>query len=301
VRNPFCVCVPSHAHLRYPLAQGDDPSTAALSRGLPALQRHSGSRRPFSRPTRNRQDLARARPRRQLPRQRQRHLYVPRILPDPHLNLPRRSSCARARTASPSRSARRSASYACSSRRRARASRASFSLTRSTASHPCPPFSPPPKDAPPLNLPFLRYIFRQYVLTFPFMAAAPKDFYSEKLQPFIASVLSRNLAPTSILDDSSEGSEQAARIKVPSKIERNLSLFLGAATKLVEPEDVVRLSQVDLDRLEALAKKQQARAAKVKDIFQVNIVSVRTVPDKGRMRSRVHKVRISLLFLPLLQ
>ncbi|KAJ6613417.1 hypothetical protein B0H10DRAFT_2165289 [Mycena sp. CBHHK59/15] len=137
-----------------------------------------------------------------------------------------------------------------------------------------PPFSPPPKNAPPMDLPFLRYMFRQFVLTFPFMAAAPKDFYSDKLQPFMASVLSRNISPTSVFDDGSEGSEQALRLRLLAKAERNLSLFLGAATKLVEPEEVVRLTQ----NLEA-----------IKDIFEVNIVSVRTVVDKGRVRSRVHE------------
>lgn len=155
-----------------------------------------------------------------------------------------------------------------------------------------PPFSPPPKDAQPLDLPFLRYVFRQFVLTFPFMAAAPKDFYSEKLQPFMASVLSRNLSPTSVLEEGDEGSEQATRLKLLMKLERNLSLFVGSATKLVEREEVVRLSQSDLDRLEMLAQQRQARLNKVKDIFEVNIVSVRAVTDKGRMRSRVHEVSI---------
>jgi|ERR1700722_2234005 len=152
------------------------------------------------------------------------------------------------------------------------------------------PFTPPPKDAPPLDLPFLRYIFRQYVLTFPFMAAAPKGFYSDKLQPFLASVLSRNLSSVSILDDSQDRSEQDARLKIVAKFERNLSLFLGSAIKLVEKEEVVRLSSSDLDRLELLAKKRQAKLAKVKDTFEVNIITVRTVIDKGRMRSRVHEV-----------
>jgi hypothetical protein len=129
------------------------------------------------------------------------------------------------------------------------------------------------------------------------MAAAPKDFYSEKLQPFIASALSRNLSPTSVLDDSSDGSDQAARVKILSKIERSLSVFLGAATKLVEQEEVVRLSQLDLARLETLAKKRQAKRAKVKDFFEVNIIGVRTVIDKGRMRSRIHEVRVSFFLL----
>lgn len=162
----------------------------------------------------------------------------------------------------------------------------------STLSYLGPPFTPPPKNAPPLDVPFLRYIFRQFVLTFPFMATAPKDFYSEKLQPFVASVLARNLSPTSVLDDVEEGSEQATRLKLLAKIQRNLSLFVGGGTKLVEPEEVVRLKQSDLDRLETLANKRLARQMKTKDVFEINIISVRTVTDKGRMRSRVHEVRV---------
>jgi ribosomal protein L23 len=124
------------------------------------------------------------------------------------------------------------------------------------------------------------------------MAAAPKDFYSDKLQPFMASVLARNISPTSVFDDGSEGSEQALRLRLLAKAERNLSLFVGSATKLAEKEEVVRLTQVDLDRLESAARKRQAKNLEaVKDIFEVNIVSVRTVVDKGRVRSRVHEVR----------
>lgn len=165
----------------------------------------------------------------------------------------------------------------------------------STLSYLGPPFALPPKDAKPsIDLPFLRYIFRQFVLTFPFMAAAPKDFYSDKLQPFVASALARNLSPTSVLDDDDVGdgkSEQATRMKLMAKLERNLSLFIGAATKLIEKEEVVRLNQLDLDRLEALSKKRLARGSKTKDIFEVNIVGVKTVLDKGRMRTRAHDVR----------
>ncbi|KAL0950036.1 hypothetical protein HGRIS_010044 [Hohenbuehelia grisea] len=151
------------------------------------------------------------------------------------------------------------------------------------------PFSPPPKDAPPLDLPFLKYIFRQFVLTFPFMAAAPKDFYSEKLQPFMGAMLSRNFSPNSVLDEGPEATEHATRMKLLGKLERNLSMFLGGATKLVEREEVVRLNQSDLDRLERISKKRQARLAKHREIFEVNIVSVRTVIDKGRVRSRAHE------------
>ncbi|KIK68133.1 hypothetical protein GYMLUDRAFT_36970 [Collybiopsis luxurians FD-317 M1] len=159
----------------------------------------------------------------------------------------------------------------------------------STFSYLGPPFAPPPKDAPPIDLPFLRFMFRQFILTFPFMAAAPNNFYSDKLQPFMGALFSRNLTATSVFDGSDEGDHSTARLNILARIERNLALFLGAATKLVEPEEVVRLNQSDLDHLEALAKKREARTLKQKGIFEVNIVSVRTVVDKGRMRSRAHE------------
>jgi hypothetical protein len=128
------------------------------------------------------------------------------------------------------------------------------------------------------------------VLTFPFLSAAPKDFFPEKLQPFIASLLSRNLSPTNALDDSPADDEEATRLKLLGKAEKHLSLLLGSATKLVEKEDVVRLTQADLDRLAMLARKRQARQQNIKIVFDVNIISVRTVTDKGRVRSKVHEV-----------
>ncbi|KAF6762614.1 hypothetical protein DFP72DRAFT_802386 [Ephemerocybe angulata] len=150
-----------------------------------------------------------------------------------------------------------------------------------------PPFSLPPKDVDPLDLPFLKFVFRQFVLTFPFMEAAPKGFYSEKVQPFVDAMVSRNLASTSLL---SEGqTEDAARKKILAKIERNLAMFVGSATKIVEREDIVRLTQSDLDRLERMAERRQRRLAKNKDSFEVNIVGVRSVVEKGRVRSRAHE------------
>jgi hypothetical protein len=53
----------------------------------------------------------------------------------------------------------------------------------------------------------------------------------------------------------------------------------------------VRLSQADLDKLEAIARKRHAKLMKTKDIFEVNVVCVRTVVDRGRVRSKVHEVR----------
>ncbi|PFH52746.1 hypothetical protein AMATHDRAFT_73878 [Amanita thiersii Skay4041] len=159
------------------------------------------------------------------------------------------------------------------------------------------PFTPPPKNAPFLDLPFLRYIFRQFVMSFPFLAAAPKDFYSAKLQPFIASVLARGIAMedgvSELLVDHTENKksqdnhhQHPSHHKLLAKLERHLALFLGATTRLIETEQVVRLSQTDLDRLDNIATKRSKRN---KDVVQVNVVCVRTVIDKGRVRSRAHQ------------
>lgn len=157
----------------------------------------------------------------------------------------------------------------------------------STLAYLGPPFSPPQNSAQKLDLPFLRYMFRHFVLTFPFMAAAPKDFYSDKLQPFVASVFARNLSPTILMEDADEDETvEATRLKILAKVEHNLTMLFNSSIKLVEPEQVVRLSQSDLDRLERLMKN---RRKKQRDVFDVNIVCIRAVTDKGRVRSRVHE------------
>lgn len=154
-----------------------------------------------------------------------------------------------------------------------------------------PPFTPPPKDGPRLDLPFLKYIFRHYVLSFPFLAAAPKNFFPDKLQPFMASMLSRNLSSDSVLDTNPDSSEEAARYRLQLKLQRNFSMLITTGTKLVEEEEVVRLTQKDLHRLEVLARKRAAREVKIRDTFDINVSCVRTVVERGRVRSRVHEVR----------
>lgn len=155
------------------------------------------------------------------------------------------------------------------------------------------PFTPPPKGAPRMEMPFLRFLFRQFVLSFPFVASAPKDFFPQKLQPFIGSLLARNLSTTEDvlgMEDPSIDPEIASREKLLAKAEKYFGLLVGSATKLVEPEEVVRLSQKDLDRLEALAKKRAARGKRARDAFDVNIVTVRTVLEKSRIkRTRAHE------------
>jgi hypothetical protein len=135
-------------------------------------------------------------------------------------------------------------------------------------------------------------MFRQFVLTFPFVASAPKDFFPSKFQPFVTSLLARNLSTTDDIlgmDDPDCDPELRSRQKIMAKAEKYFSLIIGAAVKVVEPEEVVRLSQRDLNRLEMLARKRAARMHKEKALFEVNIVSVRTVVEKSRIRSRVHE------------
>lgn len=162
----------------------------------------------------------------------------------------------------------------------------------STFSYLGPPFSPLPKDAPRLDLPLTRYFFRKFVVTFPFLASAPRDFFPEKVQPFLGSLLSRNLTPTNLIDDDDQESEDAARLKALTKLERNAAMLITSATKLAEAEETVRLSQADLERIERIAKKRVTKERKLNDSFDVNIVSVRSITEKGRVRSRVHEVRL---------
>lgn len=160
-----------------------------------------------------------------------------------------------------------------------------------------PPFTPPPKDATMMDFPFMRFMFRQFVLTFPFLASAPKDFFSHKVQPFISSVLSRNLSTSSPFEEEAEETEKATREKILTKIEKHFSVLLGSAAKLVEDEEVVRLTQKDLQQLETLARRRRARMLKYRDSFDVNIIGVRSITDKGRVRSKAHEVCHLFVFL----
>jgi hypothetical protein len=160
-----------------------------------------------------------------------------------------------------------------------------------------PPFAPPPRGAPVLALPLLRYAFRECVLTFPFLAAAPAAFWPDKLQPFLASVFARGIsadgagADVLAVDAGVDGADvdEATRQKLRHKLERALALFMGGAIRLAEPEETVRLHQADLDRLEALARRRQRKQRG--GTFEVNVVCVRTVVEKGRIRKKAHEVR----------
>jgi hypothetical protein len=154
------------------------------------------------------------------------------------------------------------------------------------------PFTPLPKGAPPRDLPLLRFMFRQFGLTFPFLAAAPPTFFPQKVQPFFDSLMARNFSAEAIMSEGQD-SEEATRAKLMARFEKNMSFLLISAIKLVDPEDVVRLTQADLERLERISARRRKRLEGQKDTFEVNIVCVRTVSRKGslKIRTRTHEVR----------
>lgn len=160
------------------------------------------------------------------------------------------------------------------------------------------PFTPLPRSALERggvqDVPFLRFVFRQFVLTFPFLATAPKDFFPSKLQPFVDSLLSRNLSSELTLfpeESRDADAEHKGTAKALAKVEKHMALLLGSAIKLAESEEVVRLTQRDLDRLEAGVRKRERRHVRSKaDRFSVNVVCVRSISEKGRVRKRHHDV-----------
>lgn len=163
----------------------------------------------------------------------------------------------------------------------------------STLSYLGAPFTPLPRDVPRQDLPFLRFMFRQFALTFPFLAAAPKDFFPSKFQPFIASVVSRNLSSATNLLEGDDAQANDGQ-QILNKAEKHLALLLGAAMKLIENEEVVRLSQADLARIERSAERRRRKAAAAggaarAEVFDVNVVAVRAITDKGRVRSKIHE------------
>lgn len=154
------------------------------------------------------------------------------------------------------------------------------------------PFTQPPEDVAEVHdLLFFRFIFRQFVLTFPFLSAAPKNFFPLKVQPFFDSLIHRNLTGgyNATLNSTEEDVEELGRQKFLHKLEKQLTLVLGNSIKLAEKEDVVRLNQHDLDRLAAIAKRRKERLGKgQKEVFEINVVGVRSVTEKKRLRNRAH-------------
>lgn len=169
------------------------------------------------------------------------------------------------------------------------------------------------------DLPFMRFLFHQFLLPFPFLASAPPTFWSAKVQPFLSSFLTT----TGVIQRSSltreekimaeslmskeEKKEVAERAKMWNKVEKHGALMVGIGIKVVGGEEIVRIGQSELRRIEEdretrrrewMAKRGIAAAVpgapppppSAGMVFEVNVVGVRVVSEKGRVRSKSHEV-----------
>lgn len=165
------------------------------------------------------------------------------------------------------------------------------------------------------DLPFMRFLFHQFVLPFPFLATAPPTFWSQKVQPFLSSFLQTTgyTRQSSLSEDErlmaeslmtkEEKKELEERKKMWAKVEKHMGLMVGVGVKVVGGEEVVRIGQGELKRLEMAQeerrKKWQERhvnpdgSAYIPMVFEVNVVGVRVVTEKGRVRHKSHEVSIS--------
>jgi len=169
------------------------------------------------------------------------------------------------------------------------------------------------------DLPFMRFLFHQFLLPFPFLASAPPTFWSAKVQPFLSSFLTT----TGVIQRSSltreekimaeslmskeEKKEVAERAKMWNKVEKHGALMVGIGIKVVGGEEIVRIGQSELRRIEEdretrrrewMAKRGMAAPVpgapppppSAGMVFEVNVVGVRVVSEKGRVRSKSHEV-----------
>jgi hypothetical protein len=79
-----------------------------------------------------------------------------------------------------------------------------------------------------------------------------------------------------------------------------LTLLLGSAIKIEGGEEVVRIGQEDLRKLEEDAKRRIGARAKIAVFekgFSIDVIGVRGVTEKSRVgRSKSHEVRPGPLF-----
>lgn len=174
------------------------------------------------------------------------------------------------------------------------------------------------------DLPFMRFLFHQFLLPFPFLSTAPPSFWSAKVQPFLSSFLTT----TGVVQRSSltreekvmaeslmskeEKKEVVERAKLWNKVEKHGALMIGVGIKVVGGEEVVRIGQSELRRIEGEreARRQEWLAKRGLSqgptgppgsglppppstgmVFEVNVVGVRAIAEKGRVRSKSHEVR----------
>lgn len=78
-----------------------------------------------------------------------------------------------------------------------------------------------------------------------------------------------------------------------------MTVLLGSAIKVEGGEEVVRIGQDDLHVLEEEAKRRVKLTGGVESVetpeFEINVIGVRAIAEKGRVRSKSHEVRLSFL------
>ncbi|KAK8865647.1 hypothetical protein IAR55_000792 [Kwoniella newhampshirensis] len=168
------------------------------------------------------------------------------------------------------------------------------------------------------DLPFMRFMFHQFLLPFPFLASAPTTFWSAKVQPFLSSFLTTTgIAAHATMTDQErevqeslmtkeEKKEVQERKKLWAKVEKHLALMFGVGIKLTSGEEVVRIGQSELRRLEEMQQERRRKwmerhggpprpdgqggpGAELPVAFEVNVVGVRMVVEKGRVRNKSHE------------
>lgn len=156
-------------------------------------------------------------------------------------------------------------------------------------------------DGEELDLPFLRFFLHHFVMTFPFLSQVDsKTFYSRKLQPFIESFMARNISMNEEREEAT--GTQTKRHKLAGKAEKHIGLLISSAVKLSDNngrEEVVRIVDVKSAPQPGTASpppvppKDSGSGALTpgsskgippqQDVFQVNVVGVRTASTKGRL------------------
>ncbi|ODO07387.1 PX domain-containing protein [Cryptococcus wingfieldii CBS 7118] len=161
------------------------------------------------------------------------------------------------------------------------------------------------------DLPFLRFMFHQFLLPFPFLASAPLTFWSAKVQPFLSSFLTttgisqqaaqseEDRQVSESLMSKEELKEAQERKKLWIKVEKQLAMMFGLGIKVQGGEEVVRIGQAELRRLEALQEERKQKwmakhgghlPGELQNTdFEVNVIGVRVVVEKGRVRNRSHE------------
>jgi hypothetical protein len=198
------------------------------------------------------------------------------------------------------------------------------------------------------DLPFMRFLFHQFLLPFPFLATASPTFWSQKVQPFLSSFLQTTgyTRQSSLSEEEQrmaeslmtkeEKAEVEERKKMWAKVEKHMGLMVGVGVKVMGGEEVVRIGQSELRRLEMMQEERRRKwmerhAGEMQMVggpgqsegqggasgsggvavtagsgsapepisFEVNVIGVRLVQEKHRVRNKSHEVSLYLRWINL--